>query len=1267
MKKLCKRLFALGLVLCLLLTLPVSTRATTVASGTSGSTTWSLDDTGCLTITGTGAMADYTSGSKTPWYSYMRQIRSVVIGEGVTTVGSYAFSYFYNIETVSFPTTLISIGQEAFEMCGSLEEIVLPDSVTTLGQYAFFQCDDLERVVLSDNITTINNSTFFDCDDLKEIVLPANLKSIGDTAIADCDSLTSITLPASLTSLGVNSLSYNTGLLNIYLEEGNTTFKSVDGVLFSADGKKLYAYPGGRGGVYDVPDGTETIARGAFFSAVNMTGINFPDSLKTIEDSAFGLCSSLTEVDFNKVQTIGTQAFQGSSALKKIVFGEDVSSIGAQLFYRATNLAVEVNEIFFTGDAPTFVTDMYGYGPFRGVTATAYYPADNSTWTSAKLQSYSGTITWVAYDPNATTGSGTLDNGMTWELDESGTLTITGTGAMPDFEETPWDLLSLNVKSAVLSNGITSVGAYSFYGCSNMTGVTIPDSVTAVGEGAFADCTSLGQITLPEELESIGAYAFYSSGLTAIEIPNACLSLGENAFYKCGELAEIKLPEGLTEIPAECFADCDSLIQIDIPNTVTTIGDTAFYDCDALTEITLPSSLESCGDAILSRCVSLQNIHVSEDNTVFASVDGVLYSKDGTVLYNYPAGRSGAYAVEEGTESINFAAFAGCDKLTGLTFPDSLTELGLNAFWDCDALEEIELGGSLTTTGQYTFYGCDQLKKVVFGDNLTTVGRYAFAGCTALEEIELCGNITTVDYAAFYYCTMLNNIVFGDKVTTIGNYAFRSCTALEEVVLSDSVTSVGNGAFYGCNKLVKVVFGKSVSSVGSKALYFSNHDRTVKQIYFTGDAPTINSAAFQYIYADVYYPAGNSTWTSKISSSYGGYGIIWYAHTHSYDAIVTEPTCTEQGYTTHICVCGDSYVDSYVDALGHSYFEGICECGATCASIKFVGPSLNLESEIHYNFDFTLDDFGEVEIVEMGLLMFNTRTDDKKDSNYDTADECYIWDGTYASDGAYRFRSGGVPAKNMGDDGWYRIYVKLSDGSIAYSTRLKYSAKLYAQSALEGNYSDDLKALCVALMNYGAAAQQHFAADSNSDYTYDTLMNDFLTDEQKAMVSGYDASMIDDRLTVDKTKCGVFANSDNSVFPNGYNMYLSLLGAITLNIEVPYVADGVTEAGILVWSQADYLAAEELTWENATKVYTCEVDGILEADYTGIAAKNMGDTVFACGYVMIDGEYHYTSVFRTSVDNYASKSMVGTSTSETMKMLDQYLVVYGEYAKAYFA
>lgn len=322
--------------------------------------------------------------------------------------------------------------------------------------------------------------------------------------------------------------------------------------------------------------------------------------------------------------------------------------------------------------------------------------------------------------------------------------------------------------------------------------------------------------------------------------------------------------------------------------------------------------------------------------------------------------------------------------------------------------------------------------------------------------------------------------------------------------------------------------------------------------------------------------------------------------------------------------------------------------------------TLNLEGEIHYNFLFTLNDFDMSQIKSISVLKFDTKTDSAADSTIDNADAIstgYYWDSQY---GCYVARSVGIPAKNMGDDGWYKLCVEMIDGQLVYSNRVRFSAREYSQRALNGSYSDELKALCVALMNYGAAAQKQF------NYKENALMNTFISDSDQARVADYADSMINNRVAADKNKHGVFTNPNTEIFGEGYKTHLTLLGAITLNVKINYNAPTATESGILVWSEEDYLAADVLTLDNCTNRYVIGENGLMQFEYTGISAKNMHKTVFMCGYVIIGDQYYYTSVFRTSVDYYAQKIMTESGHSAEMVELAKYMVVYGEYAYNYF-
>ncbi len=219
--------------------------------------TWTLSDTGVLTISGTGAMFDYAPPSLVPWFENENDIRTLVVENGVTYIGKYAFESCSKISSVSFPASLTGIGDYAFAYCSGLRSLTLPSSLTSIGMNAFW-----------------------DCYLLRNVTFPENLKSIGDFAFFSC-ALRSVTLPASLTSLGNGVFGDCSELASFSLNNGSTCFKVNDGVLFSIDGKTLVAYPEDKGSEYEVPSGTSSIPAYALWMRIfrfcNQTASTYTD------------------------------------------------------------------------------------------------------------------------------------------------------------------------------------------------------------------------------------------------------------------------------------------------------------------------------------------------------------------------------------------------------------------------------------------------------------------------------------------------------------------------------------------------------------------------------------------------------------------------------------------------------------------------------------------------------------------------------------------------------------------------------------------------------------------------------------------------------------------------------------------------------------------------------------------------------------------------------------------------------------------------------
>ena len=457
---------------------------------------------------------------------------------------------------------------------------------------------------------------------------------------------------------------------------------------------------------------------------------------------------------------------------------------------------------------------------------------------------------------SGTCGAEGNGSNLTWTLDSEGVLTISGSGGMHGYGPSgaPWHG---RVKSAVIAEGVTSIGSYAFYDCRSLTSVTIPDSVTSIGWYAFYDCRSLTSVTIPDSVTSIGQSAFY---------------------------------------------DCRSLTSVTIPSGVTSIGAWAFYNCRSLTSVTIPVSVTSIGDW----------------------------------------------------------AFSGCNSLASVTIPDSVTSIGWYAFYDCRSLTSVTIPDSVTSISNHTFDSCTSLTSVTIPDSVTSIGDDAFSNCTSLTSVTIPDSVTSIGDWAFGNCTSLTSVTIPDSVTSIGDDAFSYCTSLTSVTIPDSVTSIGGDAFYNCTSLTDVYYAGSeaqwkaisISSTGNNGLLTANihynygsHTHSYKDVVTaptcTEKGYTTHTCACGDSYVDTYVDALGHAWdngkvTKEPTETETGVKtftctrcgetktetIPKLTHEHNYNAVVTAPTCTSKGYTTHTCACGDSYVDTYTDALGHAWDNG---------------------------------------------------------------------------------------------------------------------------------------------------------------------------------------------------------------------------------------------------------------------------------------------------------------------------------------------------------
>ena len=762
----------------------VETSATEIiAQGTCGdSLSWTLNEEGLLTISGTGAMNDYDPTS-IPWYSHAGEITALELGTGITRIGQYAF---YNCSglrgNLVIPDSVTSIGGSAFIGCTALRAVTFPASLTTIGSYAFYGCTSLVEIAFSEGLQEIKESAFIGCTALRAVTFPASLTTIGSYAFYGCTSLAEVTFneglqeigsyafegsalravafPASLTTIGSYAFR-NTRLAEIAFSEGLRKIESyafsgctaLQSVAFPASLTSIGSYAfdecSGLSGGLVIPAAVTSVGRYAFYKCTGLDGklIIEAGKAKSIGEDAFSGCSKLSGVELgNGITIIDSDAFFGCTALRAVTFPASLTTIGSYAFYGCTSLA----EVTFNEGLQEI-----GSCAFSGCTA----------------------LRAVAFPASLTTIGSYAFYGCT------------------------------SLVEIAFSEGLRKIESYAFSGCTALQSVAFPASLTSIGSYAFDECSGLsGGLVIPAAVTSVGQYAFYKctglDGKLIIEAGKA-KTIGDYAFSGCSKLSGVELGNGITSIDSSAFCGCTALRAVAFPASLTTIGIYAFYGCTSLAEVTFNEGLQEIGSYAFSGCTALRAVAFPASLTTIGSY--AFYGCTSLV----------EIAFSEGLQEIKERAFIGCTALRAVTFPASLTTIGSYAFYGCTSLVEIAFSEGLQEIKESAFIGCTALRAVTFPASLTTIGSYAFYGCTSLAEVTFNEGLQEIGSYAFEG-SALRAVAFPASLTTIGSYAFRN-TRLAEIAFSEGLRKIESYAFSGCTALQSVAFPASLTSIGSYA------------------------------------------------------------------------------------------------------------------------------------------------------------------------------------------------------------------------------------------------------------------------------------------------------------------------------------------------------------------------------------------------------------------------------------------------------------------
>ena len=420
---------------------------------------------------------------------------------------------------------------------------------------------------------------------------------------------------------------------------------------------------------------------------------------------------------------------------------------------------------------------------------------------------------------------------LTWTL-AGGTLTISGSGAMTDYGESntaPWYSGREQITAVVVDQGVTTIGAYAFYGCVNLADVTLPEGLTKIGQYAFKGCSALGRLEILSGMTTLGRSAFEESGITEIVLPEGMKTIGYDAFYNCANLRSVSLPSTLQDLGSSTFYNCSALTEITLPQSLTKIGSQCFYGCSGLTEIEIPSQVTSIEWGTFQNCTALKSVTMYEGLT---SVGASAFSGCEALTQ---------VTLPESVTELGGSAFSGCKNLTTVNLPQGITKIQNSLFSGCSSLVAITIPGSVLTIESSAFSGCSSLTAVEIPTGVSTIGSWAFSKCTSLTEIVIPEGVTGIAYGTFYNCTSLGQVTLPSGLTEIGQEAFQDCASLQSVQMPDKLTSMGKYAFSGCSSLTEMVIPEGVSSIGYETFYKCT---SLKRVDIPASVAAIGESAF---------------------------------------------------------------------------------------------------------------------------------------------------------------------------------------------------------------------------------------------------------------------------------------------------------------------------------------------------------------------------------------------------------------------------------------
>lgn len=620
------------------------------ASGTTGEVNWKFEDN-VLTIYGEGKMADYEiddvyNQSTAPWKD--KAISKIVVEDGVTYIGAYAFSYqtkfvdtaSYEVEIadsvteigvgafesntfitkVTLPEGLTRIEYRTFSACLRMTDIYIPDSVTYIGECAFMQCEGLTTIDLPDSLQTIDNNAFDMCYNLETIEIPQSVTYLGSSVFMECHSLKSISIPSGVQVIQSGTFSDCYNLEQVNLSEGLLEIQSM--AFTNCMSLKSLELPNGLERLYE---GFECCPITYFIMPSTVTECNTNDNIvyygipgpnAEMQETEFGFIFEEPNVTVNDTVVDENSDYTSNENIVKINSIED-SGINYIEWGLAWTVEDGVLRIFAYEDEASLNVG-HSYYMWN------YYEGSSAPWS---------------------------EESVTKVVIEEGVKSI-GNRAFVD----------MPIEEVVIPSSVEFIGSGAFNGCTELTNVKIPEGTIYIGSSAFKGCTSLTEISFPKSLMQIAYGAFADcSNLATVNFTDNIVKLYGGVFENCDSLTSVTLPSNLMVVSYSLFSGCDNLQEVIIPEGVVVLGNYAFYGCRNLSTITIPSTVREIGGNCFDGCSNM---------TALTLPDGLIRIG----WYAFANTSIDSVVIPEGTKYLGSELFMNTD-ISYIYLPSSIIEM----------------------------------------------------------------------------------------------------------------------------------------------------------------------------------------------------------------------------------------------------------------------------------------------------------------------------------------------------------------------------------------------------------------------------------------------------------------------------------------------------------------------------------------------------------------------------------------------------------------